>query len=288
MYVSSDQKDWDEHLQSILLAYRVSPSEVTGDSPFFLLYGREPRLPMDVSLLPPKDLSPSIAEHRARVVQHLEEVQEIARANIQRAQQRMKLLYDQQSNSPEYDLGQQVWLYTPKSKKGLSKKLRHNWHGPMRICKKLSPVSYKVRAPSNSRIATTVHVNRMKLYYDPNDRPILPPDEGDSSQPYLQESEIPDDSFEDTSDNDALAQPASSTSGSKATPMDCSSSSPDIVSDQTAIPSDSAIPLAAPATSSDNGSTDIYQVERILKERIRKGKRQYYIKWLGFSSRHNT
>lgn len=67
-YVSSDQKDWDEHLPSVLLVYRVSPSEVTGDSPFFLLYGREPRLPMDVSLLPPKDLSASIAEHRARVV----------------------------------------------------------------------------------------------------------------------------------------------------------------------------------------------------------------------------
>ena len=71
-YISSDQKHWDEHLPSVLLAYRVSPSEVTGDSPFFLLYGREPRLPMDVSLLPPKDLSASIAEHRARVVEHLE------------------------------------------------------------------------------------------------------------------------------------------------------------------------------------------------------------------------
>ena len=67
-YVSSDQKDWDEHLSSVLLAYRVSPSEVTGDSSFFLLYEREPRLPMNVSLLPPKDLSASIAEHRARVV----------------------------------------------------------------------------------------------------------------------------------------------------------------------------------------------------------------------------
>lgn len=105
-YVSSDQNDWDEHLHSVLLAYRVSPSEVTGDSPFFLLYGREPRLPMDVSLFPPQNLSASIAEHRAGVVEHLETAQEIARANIQRAQQRMKFLYDQSSNFPEYDLGQ--------------------------------------------------------------------------------------------------------------------------------------------------------------------------------------
>ena len=41
MYVSSNQKDWDEHLNSILFAYRVSPSEVTGESPLYMLYGRE-------------------------------------------------------------------------------------------------------------------------------------------------------------------------------------------------------------------------------------------------------
>ena len=194
-YVSSDQKDWDEHLPSVLLAYRVSPSEVTGDSPFFLLYGREPRLPMDVSLLPPKDLSASIADHRARVVEHLETAQEVARANIQRAQQRMKLLYDQTSNFPEYDLGQQVWVYSPKTKRGLSKKLRHLWHGPMRIYQKFAPVTHKVKLPNNSRIATTIHINRMKPYYDPASRPISPPEEDDPSEPYLDETELPDDSY---------------------------------------------------------------------------------------------
>ena len=51
VYVSSNQRDWDEHAQSILLAYRVSPSEETGDFLFFyfLLYRRAPRLLMDVS-----------------------------------------------------------------------------------------------------------------------------------------------------------------------------------------------------------------------------------------------
>ena len=151
---------------------------------------------MDVSLLPPKDLSASIADHRARVVEHLETAQEVARANIQRAQQRMKLLYDQTSNFPEYDLGQQVWVYSPKTKRGLSKKLRQLWHGPMRIYKKLSPVTYKVKLPTNSRIATTIHINRMKPYYDPASRPISPPEEDDPYEPYLDETGLPDDSFD--------------------------------------------------------------------------------------------
>ena len=161
-YVSSDQKHWDEHLHSVLSAYRVSPSEVIGDSAFFLLYGREPRLPMDVSLLPPKDLSASVTEHRACVVKHLETAQEVARANVQRAQQRTKLFYDQSSNFPKYDLGQQVWVFSPKNKRGLGKKLMHIWQGPMCIYKKLSPVTYKVKLPTNSPIATTIHIHRMK------------------------------------------------------------------------------------------------------------------------------
>ena len=53
MFVADNQKDWDEFLPAILFAYCTSPQATTGDSPFYLLYGREPRLPIDVNLLPP-------------------------------------------------------------------------------------------------------------------------------------------------------------------------------------------------------------------------------------------
>ena len=59
MFVISNENDWDEHLPQILFAYRVSPNATTGKSPFYLLYGREPQLPMDVSLLSPTNLNPS-------------------------------------------------------------------------------------------------------------------------------------------------------------------------------------------------------------------------------------
>ena len=49
MFFNSEQTDWDLYIPSILFAYRVSPCVSTGDSPFYLLYGREPRLPPDVS-----------------------------------------------------------------------------------------------------------------------------------------------------------------------------------------------------------------------------------------------
>ena len=279
MYVSTNQKDWDQHLQSVLLAYRVSPSETTGESPFYLLYGRDPRLPLDVSLLAPSpdDLTPSVAEHRARIVRHIEEAQEMARSNIQRAQQRMKLQYDQHATLTDFAIGQRVWAFTPKTKKGLSRKLLHNWHGPYRVIQKLSPAHYLLRTATNNRVTTAVHVNRLKPYYDPSDRPLQVPPEDDLQVPYLAEHELPDDSFglpEGQNQPTPEPQPIG-----QATPPN-----------PPAQPENSADPTAE-MTSGDETLDDanVYQVERILKTRTRRdGTREYLIKWQGYSSRQNT
>ena len=44
-------QDWDKHLPYVLYAYRVSVQDSTKESPFFLLYGRDPTLPTLDALL---------------------------------------------------------------------------------------------------------------------------------------------------------------------------------------------------------------------------------------------
>lgn len=195
MYVSSHQKDWDQHLPMILFAYRVSPHASTHESPFYLLYGREPRLPIDTALLlPSTDLSTSVTEHRARIVRNLADAQQIIASNTQLAQQRMKEQYDKTSRPVRFDIGSRVWVYTPKQRKGLSKKLQHNYHGPYRIIQKLSPVHFKLCTTENRPLSVAVHANRLKPYYDPTARPINPPSD-DFDTPDLSEDDLPDDSF---------------------------------------------------------------------------------------------
>ena len=117
MYVAKDQKDWDEYIPLILFAHRTSVCDAIGDSPFYVLYGRELRLPIDVKLLPKEseDLTRSVLEHRKRIVEKVELVQNIAKENIQRSQQKMKDYYDQKSKTPNFQIGQRVWVYTPKT-----------------------------------------------------------------------------------------------------------------------------------------------------------------------------
>ena len=265
MFVSSNQKDWDLFIPSILFAYRVSPCVSTGDSPFYLLYGREPRLPPDVSLLPQADFCTSIAEHRSRIVRQLETAHSIAQLNVQRAQQLMEFQYDKTAKDARFQLGQRVWVYTPKTKKGLSKKLLHKWHGPYRICRILSPVHYQLRTCDNRLIATTVHANRMKLYYDPSDRPIQPPPDDPPNEPFLSASELPEDSFVPEDDTQVMHTNSASVQETNA-----EFNSPSV---------DSSDPLADP---------DVYAAESILRSRRRNGQVQYLVKWVGFPASQST
>ena len=49
-FVESEQNSWDEYLDAILFSYRVSCQDSTKYSPFYLVYGRHPRLPIEFTM----------------------------------------------------------------------------------------------------------------------------------------------------------------------------------------------------------------------------------------------
>jgi len=48
--VSENQKDWDSHLPAVLSVYRASKHESTGFTPYELVMGQKPRMPIDIVL----------------------------------------------------------------------------------------------------------------------------------------------------------------------------------------------------------------------------------------------
>ena len=49
-YVNRHQTDWDEHIPYLLFAYNTSVHPTTKHTPFYLTYGRDPILPIDIAL----------------------------------------------------------------------------------------------------------------------------------------------------------------------------------------------------------------------------------------------
>ena len=130
MYVASDHKDWDMYLASATYAYNTSISKTTGDTPFFLTYGREPVKVPDVALLPPLIRSNSVDYHQERLIRQICTARQLATECTQQAQQCMKLYYDQHAKDQTFWVGHKVWICNYAVKLGLSKKLCCLWHGP--------------------------------------------------------------------------------------------------------------------------------------------------------------
>ena len=47
-----DPANWDKYLNQVLTSYRITPNIATAESPFFLVYGRDPNLPLHQLLEP--------------------------------------------------------------------------------------------------------------------------------------------------------------------------------------------------------------------------------------------
>jgi hypothetical protein len=176
-YAQDTIDNWDEMIPYVLFAYRTSLHESTLETPFYLTYGRDPTLPIDVALrfqdFPPVEPN----DYRLLVTRRHHKAMELAKQNIERAQRKYQEYYKKTGVPREFSEGDQVWIYSPVSKKGVPRKFAHLWIGPFRIIEKFSPINYKIRRVGGKQEITTVHINRMKKFIDPNLRPIEPPTE---------------------------------------------------------------------------------------------------------------
>lgn len=121
------KSNWKDSLNKLIYAYNCTKSEVTGFSPFHLLFGHSPRLPIDV-LFGLDTSSPSMnkSEYLEVWKRGMQEAQEIAREHVKKASERNKRNYDQRVRCTDLDSGSRVLVrnLTPRGGPG---KLRNYW-----------------------------------------------------------------------------------------------------------------------------------------------------------------
>ena len=122
------RKKWPYHIGSILIAYNATRSMVTGFSPYFLMFGRRPRLPIDL-LFPTyraQGLSRTIDEYVANLYDQLRDSLKIAQDCAEKEARRQKRLYDRKVGAVELRPGDRV-LVRLDAFRGQRRKLKNRW-----------------------------------------------------------------------------------------------------------------------------------------------------------------
>ena len=116
--VEKNGRDWDRHLPYVLFAYRTSVQASTRESPFFLMYGRDARLPTATEVTAPTqhDLV-DLSDFGESLMTSLSEARELAWKSIQSSQKKQKQNHDKKAKDI-FRVGRRIFLYKPAVKRG--------------------------------------------------------------------------------------------------------------------------------------------------------------------------
>ena len=110
--VNNPTDNWDLDLGLTLMAFCSAVQSSMGFTPYFLLYGKEMRLPLDIIYCSlSQDLSRTQYAQEVRRV--LERAFDTARSKLQLAHERQKDYYDRLTRGERFKPGDSVWLWSP-------------------------------------------------------------------------------------------------------------------------------------------------------------------------------
>lgn len=164
---ASRKRDWCSCLPQILYAYNSTPHQSTGEAPFFLMFGQEPRLPVDFLLGHVVD--PVAGDHHDWILEHQTRLQiafEGAKERLRIAAGRRKSHHDQKVRDHHLKVGEKVLLRN-KGVRGRSK-TQDVWHSvPYVVLKVHDGGAVYTIAPSHDHTKVkTVHRSLLKVFVE--------------------------------------------------------------------------------------------------------------------------
>jgi hypothetical protein len=165
------QRDWDEQLPYVGLAYRSAVHESTGETPNMLMMGREVSLPIDLMVETlsedeDEDDDDLVSDFALELRERLRQAHERARKVLHSSSLRQKRNYDRRSHGGGFEEGEFVWLFSHQRKPGITRKLRLPWEGPYLVVQKFSDVHVRIQKSPRAK-SKVIHVDRLKPYTGP-------------------------------------------------------------------------------------------------------------------------
>ena len=155
---------WDESLNKMIHAYNCTRHEATGYTPFYLLFGRTPRLPIDLMFdLTPEQPHGSYRDFVQKWQTDMRQAYNVATSNAQKAAGRSKSYFDKKASGAVLQPGSRV-LIRNFTERGGPGKLRAHWEPVTYLVVERmgddSPV-YKVKPENTDGKVRVLHRNLM-------------------------------------------------------------------------------------------------------------------------------
>ena len=106
-------RKWPEHIGSVLITYNATWSQVTGYSPYFLMFRRRPRLPVDLLFLTvnKREWTRTIDEYVKALYEWLTECLQLTQESTSKEAKRQKWLYNRKVGAMELHPGDCVLVH---------------------------------------------------------------------------------------------------------------------------------------------------------------------------------
>ena len=199
--ISENQNQWDLVLQSCLGAYRMSKNESTKHTPYFVMYGRDPVMPVDTLLQPRSKYFGE--DYVPLAFERLHDAYSEVVQNMQQAREHNKNYIAKTAQSSDFKPGDLVYYFDPSVQPGNSTKLTLRWKNYYRVVSKLGEENYCIKNMQTNK-SKIVHSENLRhrpeedswdRKYDSQRQPVrigIQPEEAPSRVQPLRSARLPD------------------------------------------------------------------------------------------------
>lgn len=177
IYAQRSPRSWDKEIQKLAFAIRTSINETTGDTPAFLMFGRDPRTPLDLMVGDPIEGLPTtifgqteVQNYKTSLINNLRTAFNMVHEHSEVEKWNQKEKYDRHTSQRQFEVGDLVWVAITTAKLGdttISGKLQPRYQGPCRITKQITPSTFIVQRLGDNVNLGATNADRLKIYYKP-------------------------------------------------------------------------------------------------------------------------
>jgi hypothetical protein len=160
--MSDKTNDWDLFIPPVLFAYRTTKHSTTKIEPFFMVYGRAARLPLDT-----EESADQMAENDRlyHLINDVPHIRQKARSQVLQEQNKQMERHKHITKRPiNFQIGDKVLYFKAAQDQSHSGKLNPKWKGPFYIHDVLPNGAYKLRTMETQVLATPINGNLLKYY----------------------------------------------------------------------------------------------------------------------------